>query len=219
MYAHVAVDDGSSRTFRIEGCRDVVPVDPACFVVVTHRFIGAEVLFADEIEVRLREARTHLHCRRSRARAQFDLFGQVRFRNDLAVRVQRYDHSRFGEARRTGHARVSGKFIVTLCEVFHLAVFVGDGFDYGIRRGIEDDHRIAPSGEDLAAREDHAGLGRPRLRESTECSRNVARADDVGLKVHDADARMRFVVGRGVLDIGLFGTYDHDVLRPAEGRF
>ena len=63
MYAHVAVDDGSSRTFRIEGCRDVVPVDPACFVVVTHRFIGAEVLFADEIEVRLREALTHLHCR------------------------------------------------------------------------------------------------------------------------------------------------------------
>ena len=213
---------------RIEVCRDVVPVDLAGFIIVTHRFIGAEILFADEIEVRLREARAHLHCRRSRARAQFDLFGQVRFRNDLAVRVQRYDHGRFGKARRTCHARVSGKFarkdsinfpIVTLCEVFHLAVFIGDGFDYGIRRGIEDDHRIAPSGEDLAAREDHAGLGRPRLRESTECSRNVARADDVGLKVHDADARMRFVVGRGVLDIGLFGTYDHDVLRPAEGRF
>ena len=59
----------------------------------------------------------------------------------------------------------------------------------------------------------------PRFREDAECTRDVARTDDIGLKVHDTDARMGFVVGRGILDVGFFGTYDHDVLRPAEGRF
>ena len=87
-----------------------------------------------------------------------------------------------------------------------------------IGRRVDDDHRIAPSGEDLPARNGHARLRGAGLGEDTVGIRNIGRGDHARNQIDGTDARMRLHVRRRILDIPLFGTYRNDVLRPAERR-
>ena len=230
MHAHVAVDERTALVVAVDVGRDIVPVDLPRFVIVTHRLGRTEIALADEVEPRLPEAGAELDVRRSRAGAQLHRLGQRLLRDDLSFGVERHDHrGRFPDdvavvAQVAVDLELAGEDGVdlpvgSLGQVLDLPVGIGVLPDYPIGRRVDDDHRIAASGEDLPARNGHARLRGAGLGEDTVGIRNIGRGDHARNQVDGTDARMRLHVRRRILDIPLFGTYRNDVLRPTERRF